>query len=88
MSAHASRHPDRSALARLEIPLGHELVVCRRYHPAGDAELVGHAPARGKPHARGQPAIPDGGPESALELLVKRLLAVAVKLDEEVNWPF
>ena len=72
---------------RLEVTLGGELLVGRGHDAAGDAELRGERTARGQPCAGRQAAVADRGAQRPLELLVHRLLVVAVELDEHVNWP-
>ncbi len=79
---------DGGALPGLQIALGHKLLIGRGDHAARDAELRSQPAARRQPCAGRQAPVADRVAHGALDLLVQRLLATALELYQQVNWPF
>ena len=87
MRANAGRDANWRALPRVQVSLGGELVVGGGDDAARDAELGGEAATRRQAHAGLEASLADGFAKGALDLLVERQAAVAVKRQEQVNWP-
>src|SRR5215211_3031649 len=87
LHADACCHANRRALARLEVALCHELVICRRHDAARHAELRRQRATRGQSNARAQPPVADRVAQRPFELLAQRQPAAALEGDQQVNWP-
>ena len=88
MRANAGRDANWRALPRVQVSLGGELVVGGGDDAARDAELGGETATRRQPHTGLEASFADGVAKGALDLLVERQAPVAVKGQEQVNWPF
>ncbi len=76
-------HPDRRSLPQLQVTFGGQLAVGGADRATGNAQVAGQRPGGRKRAAHGQPAIPDGVPQRALDALPQA--GRPVQVDQQVQ---